>query len=153
MTGHARGDRLYRRTLLALFFAGTATFAQLYAPQVALPQIAEWFGTSEAGAGLLISSATIGLALGVVPWGIAAQRWGTVPVMSVAISGAALVGLVVPFLPGYELILVGRFVEGLLLAGVPAVAISYVAQEVTAADITRATAALFSGNGLGGMLG
>jgi predicted MFS family arabinose efflux permease len=139
--------------LLALFFAGTATFAQLYAPQVALPQIAEWFETSEAGAGLLISSATIGLAIGVIPWGIAAQRWGTVPVMTVAISGAAVVGLAVPFLPGYELLLAGRFVEGVLLAGVPAVAIAYIAQEVTPADVTRATAALISGNGLGGMLG
>jgi YNFM family putative membrane transporter len=153
VTGHARGDRLYRRLLIALFFAGTATFAQLYAPQVALPQIAEWFETTEAGAGLLISSATIGLALGVVPWGIAAQRFGTVRVMSVAISGAALVGLVVPFLPSYDVVLAGRFVEGVLLAGVPAVAIAYIAQEVTAADVTRATAALFSGNGLGGMLG
>ena len=153
MSGHARGDRLYRRMLLALFFAGTATFAQLYAPQVALPQIAEWYETSEAGAGLLISTATIGLALGVIPWGIAAQRWGTVPVMTVAISGAAVVGLVVPFLPSYELLLAGRLLEGLLLAGVPAVAIAYIAQEVTAADVTRATAALIAGNGLGGMLG
>lgn len=139
--------------LLALFFAGTATFAQLYAPQVALPQIAVWFDVWEAGAGLTVSAATIGLAVGVIPWGIAAQRFGTVGVMTVAMSSAAALGLVVPFLPVYELLLIGRFFEGLLLAGVPAVAIAYIAQEVTAADVTRATAALISGNGLGGMLG
>ena len=39
----AKGSPRYRRALIALFCAGVATFAQVYAPQALLPQIARFW--------------------------------------------------------------------------------------------------------------
>ena len=36
-SGHAPGSREYRRLIVGLFFAGIATFAQLYSAQAVLP--------------------------------------------------------------------------------------------------------------------
>ena len=60
---HPQGSMPYRRILIALFFAGVATFAQLYSPQGVLPAIAADIGVSPATASLTISVATAGVAL------------------------------------------------------------------------------------------
>jgi predicted MFS family arabinose efflux permease len=65
--GHDRGTSEYRRILIALCFAGVATFAQLYSPQGILPLVARDLHVTAAQSALLISAATIGLAVGVLP--------------------------------------------------------------------------------------
>lgn len=62
------GTPPYRRLLTALFFIGVATFAQLYSPQGLLPLISTEQQVSPDGAALMISAATLGVALGVIPW-------------------------------------------------------------------------------------
>ncbi|MGL1465778.1 hypothetical protein ACSTI9_00165, partial [Vibrio parahaemolyticus] len=61
-SGHVPGSREYRRLLIGLFFGGVATFAQLYATQALLPQIASATGTQPAQAALTVSASTLGLA-------------------------------------------------------------------------------------------
>jgi len=107
-----------RGLLVALFGAGTAAFAQLYAPQAVLPDAARDLATSASATALLVSAAPLGLALGVLPWAWAADRVGRVRAMTVAMLGAAAVGLAVPLAPSFGLIVAGRAVEGLLVAGV-----------------------------------
>jgi len=75
-TGHARGSAAYGRLLAALFCAGVATFAQLYSPQAVLPLISKDLDVGAANAALLISSSTVGLAIGVIPWSALADRIG-----------------------------------------------------------------------------
>ena len=53
-----------RRLLVALFGAGIAAFGQLYAPQSVLPDAARELATSAFATSLLVSAATLGLALG-----------------------------------------------------------------------------------------
>ena len=67
-----------RRLLVALFGAGTAAFAQLYAPQSVLPDAARELATSASATALLVSAATLGLAVGVLPWAWVADRIGRV---------------------------------------------------------------------------
>ncbi|QJU52232.1 MFS transporter [Herbiconiux sp. KACC 21604] len=151
--GHRRGDTAYRRILIGLFFAGVATFAQLYSPQAVLPEISVDLEVEPATSALLLSFATIGLALGVIPWSVVADRVGRVPAMTAAVVGATTVGLLVPFAPTLPLLLAGRFVEGLLVAGVPAVVIAYLSEEIHPADATRAAGTYVAGTSLGGLLG
>lgn len=79
--GHAPGSREYRRLLVGLFFAGVATFAQLYSAQAVLPQISADLSVPPATAALSVSAATLGLALAVIPWSMVAiasdacRRW------------------------------------------------------------------------------
>jgi YNFM family putative membrane transporter len=151
--GHRRGSREHRLILLALFFAGVSTFAQLYSPQALLPSISTTLDVAPSTAALVLSASTIGIAVGVIPWSVVADRLGRVRAMTIALSGAAIVGLLVPFAPGIPLLLTGRLLEGLLVAGVPAVAIAYLTDEIHAADALRAAGIYVAGTTVGGLAG
>ena len=99
--GHSRGSAAYRRLLAALFCAGVATFAQLYSPQAVLPLISKDLHVGAATAALTISASTIGLAIGVIPWSTIADRIGRVRAITLSVTIAAVVGLLVPFAPTY----------------------------------------------------
>ncbi len=142
-----------RRLLVALFGAGTAAFAQLYAPQSVLPDAARELATSASATALLVSAATLGLAVGVLPWAWVADRIGRVRAMTIAMLGATVVGLAVPFAPSFGLLIAGRAVEGLLVAGVPAVAMAYLTEMLPASVVPRAAGTYVAGTSMGGLLG
>lgn len=151
--GHERGSREYRRILAGLFFAGVATFAQLYSTQALLPEIAAELRIAPATAALTLSVAAIGLAVGVIPWSVLADRIGRVRAMTIALAGASLIALVVPFSPSIPVLLAGRFVEGLFVAGVPATAIALLGEEIAKRDIVRAAGIYVAGTSIGGLSG
>jgi predicted MFS family arabinose efflux permease len=151
--GHRRGSREYRRLLAALFCAGIATFAQLYSPQGVLPQISADLGVGAASAALMVSACTIGLAIGVIPWSMIADRIGRVKAMSVSVITSSVLGLLTPFAPSFQLLLGGRLLEGLLLGGVPAIAIAYLTEEISSEHAARAAGTFVSGTSIGGLLG
>lgn len=147
------GSAGYRKLLIALFCAGIATFAQLYAPQSVLPVIARSVDVPPDTAALSISVATGALALGVLPWAMFASRIGRARAIAIAISGSGIIGCAVPFAPSFALFLAGRAAEGLLLAAVPAVTIAYLTEQVAAADTARAAGVYVAGTTVGGLLG
>lgn len=152
-TGHTRGSAAYARLLAALFCAGVATFAQLYSPQAVLPLISADLRVGAAHAALIISASTVGLAIGVIPWSALADRIGRVKAITVSVSGATLVGMLVPFAPTFGLLMAGRFIEGLLVGGVPAIAVAYLTEEVDRAHAARAAGTFVAGTTIGGLLG
>lgn len=151
--GHARGSAEYGRLLAALFCAGVATFAQLYSPQAVLPMISSDLGIGAADAALTISASTVGLAIGVIPWSTLADRIGRVRAISLSVTVATLVGLLVPFAPTYQLLLAGRFLEGLVVGGVPAIAVAYLTEEINPRHAARAAGTFVAGTTIGGLLG
>ncbi|RFA11349.1 MFS transporter [Subtercola boreus] len=151
--GHEKGSPAYRRLLVALFFAGIATFAQLYSPQAALPEIATDLRVGAASAALVVSASTIGLAVGVIPWSVVADRIGRLRSMSIAVIAASALGLLVPFAPTFEVLLAGRFLEGVMVGGVPSIAIAYLSEEVIAGHAARAAGTYVAGTTIGGLLG
>ena len=151
--GHRRGSSEYRQLLTALLCAGIATFAGLYAPQGVLPQISADLDVGAAGATLAVSACTIGLAVGVIPWSMIADRVGRVKAMSVSIIAATASGLLVPFAPTFDLLLTGRLLEGLMIAGVPAIALAYLTEEIHAEHTARAAGIFVAGTTIGGLLG
>jgi YNFM family putative membrane transporter len=151
--GHSRGSVEYRRLLAALFCAGVATFAQLYSPQAVLPQISAALGIGAADAALTVSAATIGLAVGVILWSVVADRIGRVRAMSISVTVATALGLAIPFAPDYPLLLVGRALEGFALAGVPAIALAYLNEEIDPEHAARAAGTYVGGTTIGGLLG
>jgi predicted MFS family arabinose efflux permease len=151
--GHPRGSAAYGRLLAALFCAGVATFAQLYSPQAVLPLISANLHIGAAAAALTISASTVGLAVGVIPWSTLADRIGRVKAMTISVGSATTVGLLVPFAPTYELLLAGRFLEGLFVGGVPAIAVAYLTEEIDPAHAARAAGTFVAGTTIGGLLG
>lgn len=151
--GHPRGSREYRRLVLALLFAGVATFAQLYSVQGILPLIAANLDITPSQSSLAVGLATVGVAVSVIPWSVAADRIGRVRAMTASILTATALGLLVPLAPSLEVLLVIRFFEGAALGGLPAIAIAYLSEEIHHKHTALAAATYVSGTTLGGLLG
>lgn len=151
--GYRVATPAYRRMLVGLGAAGVATFAQLYAPQGLLPTLAQDLQVDASRAALSMSVATWGVAIAVLPWSWVADRIGRLRAMKIAISTAAGFGLLVALSPGIESLLVVRFLEGLALGGLPALAMTYLHDEVHHRHTAAAAAAYISGTTIGGASG
>ncbi|MFC3300407.1 Inner membrane transport protein ynfM [Arthrobacter agilis] len=151
--GHAKDSPAYRRMLLALLFAGLATFAQLYSLQGVLTGLAGEFGVSPADAALSVSAATLGLALAVIPWSIAADRLGRRRTMTWAIGAAVGLGVLAALAPSFGALILLRFLEGVALGGVPATALVYLHEEVQQLHAAVAAGTYIAGTTLGGLSG
>ena len=88
-----------------------------------------------------------------IPWSTLADRIGRVRAISISVTVATVVGLLVPFAPTFELLLAGRFLEGLVIGGVPAIAIAYLTEEIDPAHAARAAGTFVAGTTIGGLLG
>lgn len=152
-TGHLPGSREYRRLLTGLFFAGVATFAQLYSPQAVLPRISAALDVSPATAALAVSASTLGIAVAVIPWSIVADRVGRVPAMAIGILAATALGLAAPLSPDMTVMLIIRLAEGAALGAVPAIALAYLNEEVDAAHAAAAAGSYIAGTSVGGLTG
>lgn len=151
--GHALGSVAYRRMLAALVCAGIATFAQLYSPQGVLQLISADLSIRAEQAALMVSAATLGLALAVVPWSFIGDRIGRLRAMVIAVASATSLGLVAAWAPTYEVVLVLRFLEGAALGGVPALAMAYLSEEVDARARAVAAGWFVAGTTIGGLTG
>ncbi len=152
-SGHAPGSREYRRLIIGLFFAGIATFAQLYSAQAVLPQISADLSVGPATAALSVSAATLGLALAVIPWSVVADRIGRVPAMATGVLTATVIGLAAPLSGEIAVLLTLRFAEGVALGAVPAVALAYLSEEVEGRHAATAAGSYIAGTTVGGLLG
>jgi predicted MFS family arabinose efflux permease len=133
--------------------AGIATFAQLYAPQGLLPVLARDLRIDASQAALSVSLATWGVAVSVLGWSVWSDRIGRLRAMQIAIVAAAVVGVLVAFSPNVTTLLALRFVDGLALGGLPALAMTYLHDEVDQRHTAAAAAAYISGTTVGGACG
>ena len=151
--GHPKGCPEYRRILLALACAGVATFAQLYSPQGVLPEVAATLQVTPDQSALLVSAATIGLAIGVLPWSWLADRIGRLPAMKWSLVAATVLGLAVVMCPSFGGILALRTAEGFAVGGLPALAMTYLQEEVHPRHAALAAGTYVAGTSLGGLAG
>ncbi|MEV7421149.1 MFS transporter [Streptomyces sp. NPDC091212] len=143
----------YRRMSFALFAAGVATFALLYSTQALLPAISAGFGVTAGRASWTVSAATGALALFVLPLSALSERFGRRTMMTVSLAVAVAVGLLVPFAPNIEVLVALRALQGAALAGLPASAMAYLAEEVRPKALVAAIGLFVAGNSVGGMSG
>lgn len=151
--GIAPGTPEFRRLHLALFCIGVATFAQLYSPQGLLPLIASDQQVGADRAALMVSAATLGLACGVIPWSYIGDAVGRRPAMLAAIGLATVSAVLAVAMPGIPAMLAMRFVEGVMLGGIPALAVAYLGEEVRSGAAALAAGTYISGTSLGGLAG
>lgn len=145
------GTREYRRANLALFAAGLATFALLYSTQALLPALSADLRLSPAQASLTVSATTGALAIALLPVSALSEKYGRTPVMTVSVFAASLLALAVPFAPDLTALVVLRAVQGVALAGLPATAMAYLAEELHPSAIPSAVGLYVAGNSVGGM--
>ncbi|MFJ1592105.1 MFS transporter [Kitasatospora albolonga] len=143
----------YRKMSFALFAAGVAAFALLYSTQALLPAISTAYGVSAGQASWTVSAATGALALCVLPLSALSERFGRRQMMTASLTVAVVVGMLVPFAPSIGWLIALRAVQGAALAGLPASAMAYLAEEVRPKALIAAIGLFVAGNSIGGMSG
>lgn len=148
------GDPAYGRVNVAMLLVGLATFSGLYCTQAILPALADYFAAEPTLTALTVSAATGALALCVVPLSILSERFGRGRVLVASCVAAALVGLLAPLLADNIFLLIAlRGAQGALLAGAPAVAMTWLAEELAESALPKAMGLYIAGNSLGGLTG
>lgn len=151
--GYDLGSPEYKRIIFSLFLAGVVTFALLYNVQPLLPDLSSHFHISADRASLSVSGATLGLAVALLFAGPVSDKLGRRPTILISLYLSALTALAIPFAPTWTLLLVLRVIQGAALAGLPAVAVVYLAEELIPQAQTRAAGIYIGGTGIGGMTG
>ena len=151
--GLTPADPQYRRALIAALCAGLASFNALYATQAVLPALSDDFTVSPTIAALTVSATTGALALTVLPAGVISERFGRRRVIQISALAATVLSLLLCFMPSIQSIIALRFVQGIAVAGVPAVVMTYLAEEIHGRHLPRVMGFDISGTTLGGLLG
>ena len=148
-----KGTKEYRRTTLALFAAGIVTFANLYLTQPLMPIFAQHFSISPAVASLSLSVATGMLAVSLLLFGSISEAIGRKNIMALSMIGASLLTICLAYSPNFETLLVLRIIQGFIFAGVPAIAMAYLAEELSQKQLAIVMGLYISGNSIGGLSG
>ncbi|HIW95845.1 MAG TPA: MFS transporter [Candidatus Corynebacterium gallistercoris] len=146
-------DRGYTMALIASLCSGLASYNALYATQAILPTLTEDFGVTPSTAALTVSAATGGLALMVIPTGIISERFGRRIILQVSVLVSTFLSLLLVVLPSIQSIIAIRLVQGFAIAGVPAVMMAFLAEEVDKKYLPRIMGFYIAGNSLGGLIG
>lgn len=133
--------------------AGLAIFSSLYATQALLPVLTVEMGATPSEAALTVSAATGAIAVCVVPASILSEKFGRGRVLTISAVAATGVGMLVPLGQSIEQITALRALQGALLAGTPAVAMAWLAEELDQADLPGAMGLYIAGNTIGGIIG
>ncbi len=151
--GHRPGSPELRRTSLALFAAAVGSFGLLHSPQPILPLLADDFGIGAGRSALAISLSTATLAVGVLVAAPLSDRFGRTPLIRGALVISTALGLACALAPTWPVLEVLRALLGMSLAGLIAVAVAYLREELHPAAGGPAIALYVGGNALGGMAG
>src|SRR5262249_54607305 len=89
----------------------------------------------------------------IVQASVLSERYGRITVMLASEVASSVIGLLLPFSPTLGVLLVGRAVHGIALAGIPAVAMAYLAEEVHASSLGAAMGRYIAGTTVGGLVG
>ena len=148
-----RGMREFRTINLAFFAAGFVTFITLYDVQPLLPLFSREFSLSAAASSLAVSVATATLAVSMLIVGTLSESVGRKPVMVASLILTSCLALLTALTHSFLSLLAVRLLQGLVLAGLPAVAMAYLGEEIAPASLAAAMGLYIAGNAVGGMTG
>ena len=150
--GSDEKTRLHR-IRLSMLLSGLSVFAQLYLFQPLLSDLCHDYALSPVSGSLSVSASTIGMAVGLFVLAFKADAVSRGRLMGWSLIVSSLLTLLSVFAFNYPLLLLVNFLKGAVLAGVSAVALAYLTEEVDARVIGLAISLYLSGNTLGGMVG
>ncbi|MBJ7552376.1 MFS transporter [Marinomonas ostreistagni] len=148
-----QGATAYRRAGWALFLAGFSSFSLIYCVQPLLPIFAKEFTVSAAQSSLTLSYTTGVLAFAIVLAGAFSQSLGRKGLMCVSMLLTAGLCVVSSLMTDWSAFLILRALMGLLLGGVPAVAMAWLAEEIDPAHLGKSMGLYVGGTAFGAMMG
>jgi len=148
-----KGTPEFRDITLGMFAAGFATFALLYCVQPLMPVFAREFRVSAAESSLPLSLTTGFLAPAMILAGVFSESRGRTKMMVGSLLASSVLTLLSAFAPRWGVLLALRTLAGITFAGLPAVSMAYLSEEIHPTSIGLAMGLAIGGNGLGGMTG
>ncbi|WP_342043208.1 MFS transporter [Bacillus sp. OTU2372] len=148
-----QGTTAFRRANFALFAGGFITFSILYDVQPLLPIFTKEFDVTAATGSLALSVTTFTLAISMLFISSLSEAWGRKPIMSASLLLSSLIVIITAFSPTFSSLLGFRILQGIVLAGLPAIAMAYLGEEVDSRSLGIAMGIYISGNSIGGMAG
>ena len=141
------------RATLALSLGSFMIFSNVYVTQPLLPMLAQEFNVSALMAGWSFTITTLMLGLSLLIYGPLSDSLGRRGIMLLSMSGVAVVTLLLSITSSYWPLVILRGLQGLLLGGLPAIAIAYMGDEFTKKGVAVAVGFYISANSLGGISG
>src|SRR5699024_7428670 len=148
-----QGTQQFRKTTFAFFAAGFNTFAILYTAQPLMPIFAEEFGGSATLSSLSMTVTTLALAVSMRVFGSISESRGRKNIMVISMLAASLLCILTAFSPNFYVLIALRALQGVVLAGVPSIAMAYIREEVHPRSLAGAMGLYISGNALGAVFG
>jgi YNFM family putative membrane transporter len=147
------GSPAFRRINRAMVFGGFSTFALLYCVQPLMPLLAREFALTPAQSSLALSAATGALAVSLLASSVLSERYGRKPLMAASMFSGGVLTLLAAFAHGFGQLLVLRALLGLLLGGMPALAMAYLSEEIDGPSLGHSMGLYIGGSAFGGMTG
>lgn len=147
------GTRQFWRATLALCLGSFMIFANVYITQPLLPMLADQFAISPLQASWSMTVTTLTLGLSLLIFGPASDALGRTRLMLISMCGVVLCCFCLSQVQSFESLLWLRAVQGVCLAGLPAIAIAYMGDEFSKKALLIAVGLYISGNTLGGIGG
>ncbi|MBE3639493.1 MFS transporter [Mangrovicoccus algicola] len=142
----------FLRICAVLVLSGATAFSALYFVQPLMPVFAAEFGIGVTEAGLSLSLPTAALAAGLVVTGPVSDALGRKPVILASVLMTALLLAAMAATADWGMFLALRTALGLILGGITAINLTWLAEEMDRDSLGRAVGWVLAGNSLGGML-
>ncbi len=133
--------------------AGYSTFSLMYCVQPLSPVLARDFALTATQSSLALSVTTGLLALSIFAAGAVSEMVGRKTLIAASLCSAAALNVLAAWAPSWPLLLLARGLEGVALGGAPAVAMTYLAEEIEPQALGFAMGLYIGGTALGGMTG
>lgn len=147
------GSRMYYQAILALFLGSLANFGLTYSIQPLLPKLSQSFGLLPSTASLAMSMTTGGMAIGLLLIAGLAGMMERKRTIVASLVGSAVLMIAASLSTDFGMILLYRAVQGVLIAGFPAIAIAYINEEFDPRTIGFVIGIYIGSNSIGGLLG
>lgn len=147
------GTGAYRRALVSMLLGSLVTFAILYSPQTLIGTFASEFHVSPSTASFIISFATFTLAVSMLFVSLLSNAWGRRGVMGVSLFVTSVLAILSSFSTSFHVLLIVRLLEGISLSGFPAIAMTYLNEEIEPRSLGRVIGVYVAGTAVGGFAG
>lgn len=137
----------------AVGIPGFCAFFNLYGPQSLLPSLARDFDASPAQVSLAITATTLAIALSAPFAGALADMLGRKRVIAAAMLVATVPLVMIALAPSLHVLVLWRFVLGLVLPPIFTVVVAYIGEEWPPAQATGAMGVYMAATGVGGFSG
>jgi MFS transporter, YNFM family, putative membrane transport protein len=138
---------------IAVAIAGFCAFLNLYSPQALLPALAREFGVGAAEISAIMTASTLAIALTAPFTGAIADVLGRKRVITAATFAVVLPMAGAALAPDVAALIAWRFLQGLLLPPIFAVAVAYIGDEWPPAEVAGVAGIYITGSSIGGFCG